>query len=199
MTRPEDVLDYWIGALDEDGQAAPDKRARWWRKDPALDAEIAQRFGAEIERAARGEIDAWAHTPRGRVALVVLLDQLSRNAFRGTARAFACDARALALAEEGTSRGEDDTLAFTERWFLYMPFMHAEDRAAQARSVALFERLADGAPPPLRESARSGLSFAQRHRDIVERFGRFPHRNAWLGRTTTPEEAEFLTQPGSSF
>jgi uncharacterized protein (DUF924 family) len=189
---PEDVLSFWL--LD-----ANRPRDEWFRRSDALDAEIRDRFGGAIDRAARAELDSWALTARGRLAIVVLLDQFSRNAFRGTPRSFAQDGRALAIADEGIRLAQDRSLRPLERAFLYMPFMHAEDRAAQARSCALFERLASDAPAELSAYLDSAAKYARAHRAIVERFGRFPHRNAIVGRATTPEEAEFLKQPGSSF
>jgi uncharacterized protein (DUF924 family) len=189
---PDDVLSFWLG----DGSTP---REEWFRKSEAFDETIRSRFGPAIARAAGGDLDAWKASPRGRLALVILLDQFSRNAMRDTPRAFAQDPLALALALEAIDAGEDASLLPLERAFLYMPLVHAEDRAAQARAVALFEKLAADAPPSLTEYLRSSLGYARAHRDIVERFGRFPHRNAVLGRATTPEEAEFLTQKGSSF
>jgi len=189
---PDDVLSFWLGDASK-------PREEWFRKSEALDEVIRSRFGPAIARAATGDLDVWKASARERLALVILLDQFSRNAMRDTPRAFAQDPRALALAMEAIEAGEDASLLPIERAFLYMPLMHAEDRAAQARGVALFEKLAANAPPSLTEYLRSSLGFARAHRDIVERFGRFPHRNAVLGRATTPEEAEFLKQKGSSF
>lgn len=181
MTAPlptaEDVLAFWF--------ADP---ARWWKKDPAFDTEIRERFLALHEAIDCGEHDDWLETPRSALAHVVVLDQFSRNMFRGTARGFASDARALSAARRAVDRGYDRALSNDERSFLYMPFMHSEQLADQERACALFS----GCRP---DQAR----FAELHRDIVRRFGRFPHRNAVLGRASTPEEEEFLKQPGSSF
>ena len=173
----DDVLAFWFS-----------DPARWWRKDPTFDAEISDRFLALHDSLDRGEREDWLETARGTLAYVIVLDQLSRNMFRGTARMFASDARARATAQRAIDRGDDRALSKTERTFLYMPFMHREDVADQDRCVALF---ASAAPDQLR--------FAEQHRDIIRRFGRFPHRNALLGRESTPEEQEFLKQPGSSF
>ncbi len=197
---PDDVLAFWFGELNEDGTAKPEVAARWWKKDDAIDEAIRARFGETHASAARGELDGWAATPRGRVALVIVLDQFSRNLHRGSPDAFANDDKALALAREGVERGEHRTLPPLHAYFLVMPFMHAEDRDAQARCVELFRELADVAPnEALEESFANGVDFAERHRVIVDRFGRFPHRNDVLGRESTDEEREFLTQPGSSF
>jgi uncharacterized protein (DUF924 family) len=188
----DDVLSFWFGDAN-----AP--REQWFRRSDALDQEIRNRFGEAIEQAARGDLDPWKETARGRLAIVVLLDQFSRNAFRATPRSFSQDVRALAIAEEGVDLAQDRMLSPLERSFLYMPFMHAEDRAMQARSCALFERLASEAPAALASYLADAVKYARAHRQIVDRFGRFPHRNATLGRATTAEEAEFLKQPGSSF
>ncbi len=189
MTTATAVLSFWLGE-----PPAPQKQ--WFARSDATDAEIRTRFGATIESAARGELDAWASTPLGRVALVIVLDQFSRNVFRGTARAFAQDARALALALEAIASGEDLALGPVERHFLYMPFMHAEDRVHQDIGVGAFDRLASTDAPA---AITGAIKYARMHRDIVTRFGRFPHRNETLGRASTPEEVEFLKLPGSGF
>jgi uncharacterized protein (DUF924 family) len=180
------ILGFWFG----DGTLA---RAEWFRKDPVFDAAIRERFGAAVERALEGAFAAWAAEPRGALALVLLLDQFTRNIHRDTARMFAGDARALAVAESAVAAGFDDALMPQERSFLYLPFEHAEDAAAQARSVALFTRLAEEA------GLQSPLEWAQKHADVIRRFGRYPHRNEILGRASTPEETAFLAAPGSRF
>jgi uncharacterized protein (DUF924 family) len=199
MTTQEDVLSFWFGVLDALGCAAPEKSAQWWRKDDAFDAAVRERFLALHGAAARGECDSWQATARGSLALIVVLDQFPRNMFRGTAQSFATDELALAATLAGLERGQDRELAFAEIGFFYMPLMHSEQLGMQDRCVALFDALAREAAPPLREQARNSLDYAERHRAIVRRFRRFPHRNALLGRTSTAEELEFLTQPGSSF
>jgi uncharacterized protein (DUF924 family) len=200
MSSPDAILDFWFGPIAADGTASKEHAARWWKKDAAFDAELRERFGDVHAQASRGELDHWAATPRGRVALVIVLDQLSRNLNRGSGEAFANDARALALTEEAAGSGELDALAPLHAYFLLMPFMHAEDVGAQRRGVALFRELAARAPSQaLRPMLEGAVEYAERHRVIVERFGRFPHRNEALGRESTDEEREFLTQPGSSF
>ena len=186
---------FWFGAPDE--PLANEKL--WFRRDDAFDAELRARFGDDLERALRGELEDWKESPHGLVALVVLLDQLSRNIHRGTPRAFAGDARALEVSLEAQARGVDLALSPAERWFLYMPMMHAEDRDIQRRSVEAFERLAASTTGELQQRLVGVLDYAAQHRDVVERFGRFPHRNIILGRTSTADEIEFLQQPGSSF
>jgi len=181
-----EVLDFWFGAPDSRERGRP--RKSWFQKSEPFDAEIRRRFLATWEWAARGELGRWQATPLASLALVVTLDQFPRNMFRGTARAFASDSLALAAARETIARGFDLLLSPVERPFIYLPFAHAEDLAAQRRSLALFH----GLDP---ENVRS----ARRHYEIIARFGRFPHRNAILGRQSTAEEAEFLKQPGSSF
>ncbi len=196
------LLEVWFGPLGSEPPVG-----RWFRKDPAFDAELRAAFGDDLDAAARGERDAWitAEAPaRGLLALVILLDQLSRNVFRDTPRAFSQDARALALAVRAVDEGLDRALPWLERYALYMPFMHAEDRGAQARGIELFTRAADeadagGAPEGTRKLLRGAVDYAKQHAVIVERFGRFPHRNAMLGRASTAEELAFLEQPGSRF
>lgn len=182
------VLDFWFGA---DDQARP----AWFRKDPAFDAQVRERFGDLIERALDGALDDWAgRSPPSALARIVLLDQFTRNAFRDTARAFAGDAQALLAARDLVARGFDRQLTGRQRGFAYLPFEHAEDRAAQQESMRHFAALVAEHP-----GLADLLLWARKHQEIVERFGRYPHRNALLGRTDTADEAVFLQQPGSSF
>lgn len=200
MTDIDEVLSFWFGEPTDDGMARPEVQQRWWKKDAAFDASIQARFGATFERAVRGELQDWADSPRGRVALVIVLDQFSRNLGRGSGEAFANDPAALRLASAAVERGELDELPPLHAYFLLMPFMHAEDVEAQRRCVELFRERAARAPnEALRRLFEGGADFAERHRVIVERFGRFPHRNALLGRASSPEEEAFLKEPGSSF
>ena len=189
------VLDFWFGPPDDPGHAQP--RPQWFQKDDAFDAQIRQRFGPLIERALIGDIDDWLTRPVAplpALALVIVLDQFTRNAFRGTARAFAGDAMALQTARALVASGADRSLTGVQRQFAYLPFEHAEDLSHQRTAVQLYQQLAADEP------ARADLVvWAQKHLDIVARFGRFPHRNAALGRSSTPEEAAFLLTPGSGF
>ena len=182
-----DILEFWFGALPH---AA---RATWFRKDPTFDAAIRDRFGDAIEAALVGALRDWRGEPRAALAHVLLLDQFTRNAFRDTPRAFAGDDEALLTAVAIVDAGLDPTLDTYERWFLYMPFEHAENLAMQERAIALFTRLkhdsGDATP----------LDWAEKHAAIVRRFGRYPHRNATLGRESTADEIAFLQQPGSRF
>ena len=176
----DEVLDFWFRELD---------RKAWFEKSDATDALIRDRFLALHERLAREVSPQAALDPRAMLAAVIVFDQFPRNMFRGTPRAFATDPLALALAGHMVDAGLDRDLSKDERMFLYLPFEHSEQAAEQARCCALFALLEDS----------ELLRYAQAHKDIIDRFGRFPHRNAILGRASTPEEVEFLTQPGSSF
>ncbi len=173
-----EVLRFWF-------EESPPKA--WFTRDEHFDAEIRKRFGALHATLIEKVPAAVTKTPLGALATVIVLDQFSRNLFRNSPRAFDADATALALAQEAIDAGFDRELSVPQRIFLYMPFQHSEDRAVQARSIELFEALGDA----------KSLDYAHQHRDIIERFGRFPHRNRTLGRESTPEEIEFLkTHPG---
>jgi len=186
------VLDYWFGP--EGSAERGTLRPLWFQKSDATDAEIAARFGPLIERALRGELSAWAAEPEAALAHILLLDQFTRNTFRDTPRAFAGDARALRAATAMVGARQDETLPPEQRAFVYMPFEHAEGIAMQDEAVRLFTRLAAAAP-----ALKDMLDYAERHRAVVQRFGRFPHRNEVLGRQSTAEEAAFLREPGSRF
>ncbi len=185
--RAAAVHDFWFA-----GSTAP--RAEWFRKDAAFDASIARRFGTLVEQAQVGELTSWADRPRSALAQVIVLDQFTRNIFRGTPRAFAGDALALAAARAMVARGDDVALPPLQRVFAYLPFEHAEDHAMQHESLRLFAALSAADA-----SLASFDDYARRHAEVIERFGRFPHRNAVLGRASTAEELLFLKQPGSSF
>ena len=195
----EEVLGFWFGELDQEGRAGAEVKARWWRKDPAFDQLVRDCFGALHEAVLAGQRDTWLATPRGRLAFVIVLDQFSRNMFRGSGRMHDGDARAAEVAAEGVALGIDRQLAHDERGLFYMPFMHSESLGDQDRCVELFSSWRDELSGAPREQVVGLLGYADKHRDIVRRFGRFPHRNALLGRELTPEEIEFLGQPGSSF
>ena len=193
------VLDFWFGARGPDGAIDPSRRRMWFKDGKSYDAEIRTRFGDLHERASRGNLDAWAATPSGRMALIVILDQFSRHIHRETPLAFAQDPAAQRLALSGVDNDVDLQLAPVQRAFFYLPFEHAEDLTLQNRGVERHERLVKAVADPWRKDYESFLDFMRRHRVIIERFGRFPHRNAILGRQSTPEEIAFLEQPGSSF
>ncbi len=190
-TAPEEVLEFWFGApgAPETGKA----RKAWFVKDDAFDAQIRARFGTLIAAAMGGELESWLDAPESALAYVLLLDQFTRNAFRGTAASFAGDARALAAARGIVERGWDTGMAPVHRWFCYLPFEHSERIEDQRESLRLFGLLRDD---PV---AGGAYEWAVKHFEVVERFGRYPHRNAILGRASTPEELAFLSQPGSSF
>jgi uncharacterized protein (DUF924 family) len=182
-----EILAFWFGPMPHVA------RDVWFRKDAAFDAEIGARFGAAVEAALGGALQEWTTTPHGTLARVLLLDQFTRNMYRDTPRAFAGDPQALAMAAAAVDAGHDRALDRFERSFLYLPFEHAETPAAQARALALFGALAA-------ETGDSGtLEWAEKHAAIIRRFGRYPHRNAILGRASTSEEIAFLREPGSRF
>lgn len=197
---PDSVVDFWLGFNPDDGDAFARAYARWFSATPEVDREIEARFGALVERAGAGELDAWARMPRGRLALIILLDQFPRNLHRGSGAAFALDASALALAREGIASGADRELSQIERVFFYMPLQHAESLEVQQESVQVFEALgAEPAPAPVAKLLRKVGEFARLHADIIARFGRFPHRNRQLGRATTEAEAAYLREGGPTF
>lgn len=194
--EPAEVLGFWFGPALDDLESVTAASKRWYAADDDLDAEIRNRFGSVIDTAARGACADWEATPDGALALVVLLDQFPRNAYRATPAAFACDPLALAVAKCAVKRGFDRELPCAGRAFLYHPFEHSEDASDQERSVVLFATLAADAPPPWRAFAEAFVPYARSHREVVERFGRFPHRNAILGRASTPEERAYLDAGG---
>lgn len=195
---PDDVLQFWLGAPAADAESFGKKVRRWFSTDKALDAEIRTRFGDAVERARDGALDEWAKTPRGRLALIILLDQFTRNLHRGTPRTYENDARALALAEAALDDHDDAELSFEEKMFLYMPLAHSEDVSRQERHVALVVAAANAAPPALEQAYAAATNHAKGYLDQIRRFGRFPHRNAILGRTCTQEEMAFLDSPSTS-
>jgi len=185
MTTATDVLNFWFA----DGPGT--RRDVWFQKSDSFD-EACGALRPAHDAAKRGEMDHWMETAEGGLALLILLDQLSRNLHRGSAEAFAADTRARAVAGSMIARGLDTALTPVQRMFVYLPFEHAEDITDQDRSVALFETLRG-------RLADSTIDYAARHRDVIRRFGRFPHRNAALGRTNTPAEDAYLGEPGSGF
>ncbi len=198
MHDPDDILRFWYG--DGNTEAALLANApRWFAKNDAFDAAIRARFEGAVHAAATGALDTWRDVPAPCLAFVILLDQFPRNLYRGTPRAFGFDLQALAASLRAQALGLDRDLPLAYRVFLYMPMMHAEDAEVQRACVARFEALAAEAPDDVAASYQNNLVFAQRHAEIVERFGRFPHRNAVLSRASTPAEIAFLDEPMSSF
>jgi uncharacterized protein (DUF924 family) len=195
----EPLLHFWFGESTDAVTMAKRQAALWWGKAVTTDDDIRERFAPLRELAIQGELDAWEETSRGRLALIILIDQFSRNIFRDRLEAFTYDYLAQEWCLAGIDAAADKELLPIERVFFYLPMEHAESRVDQARSVALFAALANAAPMGERALFGDYLDFAKRHRTIIERFDRFPHRNRVLGRVSTDMEVEFLKQPGSSF
>lgn len=193
------VLTFWFKEHELTAPQIDGRMEIWFGEDPVLDHEIEKVFANDVEDASSGAIDYWAHQPLGRLALILLLDQFRRNIYRGTAAAFAKDRIALKLCIEGAMQKKDKGLTPIQRVFFYMPLQHAESRKVQAKSVEIFRKLAEAVSPTYRETFETIAQFAELHRDIIERFGRFPHRNRLLARKNTAEEDEFLAGDTSSF
>ncbi len=199
MDPTADVLKFWLGPLTQDGRAHLEFSQRWFVKDPAFDLEVYQRFGWLHAVLNAGKRPEWTYSPRGLLAAVVVLDQFSRNLYRDTPGMVAADEQALALALEGIALGYDRKLRIAERLFLYMPLMHAERIDVQNRCVDLFERFVAELSGDAAEEISHNLKFAKGHREIVKRFGRFPHRNATLERESTADELAYLAGPDWRF
>lgn len=195
----EEILDFWFGSNPDDAAVAKEKSALWWSKNPRMDDEIRQRFENFVRKVAAGELSDWQSKPAGRLALILLTDQVPRNIYRDSPRAFAYDAKALALCVNGIDQGLDLKLRPIERVFFYLPLEHAESVEHQQRAVKYFGELVALVRAEQKPTFNEYLDFAVRHHDIIARFGRFPHRNRILGRQSTPEEVAFLAEPGSSF
>ena len=195
----EILLAFWFGREPLLGKLLGERMRTWFSVDPVFDAELRARFAPLVLEAAAGELDAWAASPRGRLALILLLDQLPRNLYRGEPSVFATDAQALAWTLTGIAAGLDRALPPIERTFFYMPMQHAEDLGMQERGVALFQALAREAPPELRPALEDSAAYAVLHRDLIARFGRFPHRNRLLARAATADEEKFLAEGGARF
>jgi uncharacterized protein (DUF924 family) len=189
-SRIDEILSFWFE--EPDGTAGKSRKV-WFVKNPDFDAEIRTRFLVDYEQAAAGSLDSWQNSAPGSLALILLLDQFPRNLFRGTPQAFATDGKALVVAQAAIARGFDQALPPIQRTFIYMPFMHSENLEIQHRSVELFRPLAED------PETRNSYVYAIKHLEVIQRFGRFPHRNAILDRANILEETEFLKQPGSSF
>ncbi|MGN6703018.1 MAG: DUF924 family protein [Burkholderiaceae bacterium] len=196
---PHDILQFWFGAPADARVVAERQRKLWWSKNEAVDALVRERFGVAIDAAASGALDGWTATPDGLLALILLTDQFPRNARRGTPGAFGCDPAARRFCRLGLERGDDLALRPIERVFHYLPLEHSESLPDQDEAVRRFAALRDAVPEDDREPFDGYLDFARRHRAVIARFGRFPHRNAILGRASTAEETAFLAQPGSGF
>lgn len=199
MITPERVLQSWFQGADPNAVPPEALFALWFRSTPQQDQEIAVAFGEAMRAAAAGDLDGWAERPEGRLALILLLDQFPRNAARGTAMAFAGDPQARRHALEALATGQDQALPVLYRVFTYLPLEHAEDLALQERCVGLMRAAAQSAPGALGAFLGAWVGYAEQHRDIIARFGRFPHRNAVLGRPSTEAEEAWLNGGGETF
>ncbi|MBW4567675.1 MAG: DUF924 domain-containing protein [Tolypothrix carrinoi HA7290-LM1] len=191
MSQAKPILEFWFGHPDEPNYGKP--RKTWFNKTPEFDEELRTRFGTDYQKAAAGHLDDWIDLPETCLALILLLDQFPRSIFRGTPEAFATDWEALSAAQQAIALGYDRHFLPVQRWFIYLPFEHSENLDHQHQSVKLFQQLSHD------PDSAEAIEYAYRHLEIIERFGRFPHRNAILGRISSLEEEEFLQQPGSGF
>ena len=195
----DELWEFWFGDDPDDASVAAAKTELWWGHNPETDELLRERFGTAASAASVGILDHWVGSPRGRLALILLLDQIPRVVHRGSPEAFAMDLDARKVASQGIESGADRLLRPIERVFFYLPFEHSEEIDDQERSLVLFRELVSEVPAEHRETFAYFLDYAVRHREVIARFGRFPHRNGVLGRESTPEEKAFLEQPGSSF
>ena len=191
MLKVTAILAFWFGSPQDSDYGKP--RKVWFQKNSEFDEQIRSHFLADYELAAQGKLNHWKASSESCLALILLLDQFPRNLFRGETKAFATDTQALELAKYAVSQGFDRQLLPVQRWFIYLPFEHSENLADQEKSVELTHKLSDD------PDSKSSIDYAIRHREVIKKFGRFPHRNSILRRESTPEEQEFLKQPGSSF
>lgn len=196
---PRAVHAYWFGDTSDWAETVARNSARWFQHGAKLDDEIRERFGEAVDRARDGALEHWQDRPETILALVLLLDQFPRHVFRGSAEAFASDDQALATCRHGIDRGLDERLASVEQSFFYLPLQHAEDREVQALSVRMMQLRTEQAPDALQAYMRNSLGYAESHRQIVERFGRYPHRNQALSRQSTPQEQAYLDGGGRRF
>lgn len=193
------LLDYWFGKLDESGLPPDDRYSLWFSANPEVDAQLHTAFGGLLDQARSGGLDDWLKTPEGVLAAILVTDQLPRNLHRDSAEAFALDPQSRAWALAGIESGTDRGLPPIQRVFFYLPLEHAEDLGLQDRSVTLFEQLEREAPSGGARMFAAFTDYARKHREVIARFGRFPHRNGVLGRTTTDEETRYLAEHGRGF
>ena len=199
MENPETILEYWFGNDPDDAAVAKNRSSLWWSKNPKTDDEIRNRFGPLLLAAESGDLDDWQSSTGGRLALILLTDQFPRNIYRGTSAAFRFDRIALNLSLNGLKLALDKDLRHIQRVFFYLPLEHSENLGYQQRCVRLFQDLAREVSLDLKPVFEGYVDYALRHQVIIERFGRFPHRNLILGRQSTSDEIHFLEQPDSSF
>jgi uncharacterized protein (DUF924 family) len=197
--RIDAVLAFWFREQELSAPQIDHRMDVWFGADKVFDLECKKEFANEVDRASAGELDHWAREPRGRLALILLLDQFRRNIYRNTAAAFAMDKAALKLCVEGAMEKKDQGLTPIQRAFFYMPLQHAESRKVQVKSVELYRRLVDAVSPTYRETFATIAQFAELHHDIIQQFGRFPHRNKLVNRKNTPEEDEYLAADSPDF
>lgn len=193
---PNDIIDFWFGT---DPSKPFQNQNKWWQANPTFDETIKNKFGATHTLAIQEKLNYWLETPEGTLALIIVLDQFSRNLFRNSPKAWENDSLALEIAQKGIERGIDKKLSVAQRIFFYLPLEHTEDLKLQEKNVDLFSNLVDVADENIMEDIKINFHYAKIHRDIIAKFRRFPHRNKTLGRPSTPEEIEFLKQPNSSF
>lgn len=196
---PDEIIEFWFADALTDPARAESRMPFWFKSTPEDDAAIAQRFTTTLQQAAEGTLAHWETQPRSALALAIALDQFPRNIHRGTPAAFDYDREALNVAKHGVAAGHLEALTTIEQAFFLMPFQHCENRACQREGVVLFERMVEEALPEWRAIAESMLRYARLHHEIIERYGRFPHRNRILGRTSTPEEQTYLATDHESF
>jgi len=197
--RIETILSFWFGKLPDDETFPTDEARKWFYGGDEVNQLIKDQFGGDLTLAIQGKLDSWKVTPRGRLTLIILLDQFTRNIYGDSPEAFQQDGQALQLTLEGLAIGHDKLLRPVERTFYYIPLEHSEDLAMQEKGMKLFSELADQVTASIEFPIRNSLDWMQQHKSIIERFGRFPHRNAILGRQSTKEELDFLQEPDSSF
>ena len=200
LAAPEEILEFWIGDASTSAEAAGAKTALWFRKSDETDMLLRERFGATVEALAGGLSDEWSDLgPGARLAAIIALDQFSRNIYRGTPKSFTNDPKALALSLKAIEQGEHLEATVVEQVFLYLPLEHAEDVEKQTLCVSLMTSMLERAPAAFKPICENWLEYAHRHKAVIDQFGRFPHRNELLGRASTPEEVEYLAQPGAGF
>lgn len=199
MHTPQELSIFWFGPIAEDGSCTPEAVKKWWSKDADFDREVRETFGAAIAEAEAGTLDHWMDSAQGCLALILLCDQMTRNSRRDSAAMYDADPTSLRVLRHALDRGFEQKLRTMQTYFLLMPLMHAESRELQKEGIERFDALAVSAESGAAEAAKGAASYMRKHEVIVARFGRFPHRNALLGRESTPEEQQFLQEPGSSF
>lgn len=195
----QQILQFWFGLASDNLTIASQQAALWWSKDELVDTHMRDHYADWVRAAAQGELAHWQQEPASYLALILLLDQFPRNIYRSSAASFAHDAQALQLTQQGLANGIDQRLSPIQRVFFYLPLEHAEDQSAQAQAVALLSALEQSVTAPERNLFANYTSFARRHQEVIQRFGRFPHRNVILGRRNTAAEIEYLQEPGAGF